>query len=129
MPGGNGLLVCQYAVPAQRATKTQKATRLHTRERRVADTSRIVEVNGMQGILTGARSPRLSEARRGWYMTYSGGAAGELVRMVQQVCERRGATRLPHQKREQILRRARLTEQLALRIVAGVPAQEIQVPQ
>jgi hypothetical protein len=49
VPGGSVLLVCQYAVPAQASTKSQKIARLHTRERRVADTSRIVEVNGMYG--------------------------------------------------------------------------------
>ena len=46
-PGGSDLLVCQYAVASQSATKVHKAARLHTRERRVAGTSRIVDVNGM----------------------------------------------------------------------------------
>jgi hypothetical protein len=40
-------LVCQYAVPIQSAASSHAIARLHTRERRVAGTSRIVEVNGM----------------------------------------------------------------------------------
>jgi len=40
-------LVCQYAVAIQVATRTHAIARFHTRERRVAGTSRIVEVNGM----------------------------------------------------------------------------------
>ncbi len=47
VPGGSGLLVCQYAVPIQMAASVHRIARFHTRERRVAGTSRIVEVNGM----------------------------------------------------------------------------------
>src|SRR2546426_9381902 len=55
--------------------------------------------------------------------------AGRLVGVPQQMCERRAAGRLTGQQREQLLRGAGLPEQFALRVVAVLGAQEIELPQ